>query len=123
MTTLPDPRDMTLEEQYAEVLAAYRDAERLAAAGSETAAYEVRTIGAQLHDLEARLKEQLRGPAPVVAANGPPTTAQLGVLHAACVTLVDSDDRALRRDALRAILPYVARGEDLAFLLGYQTGD
>jgi hypothetical protein len=113
---------MSLEEQYAEVLAALRGAKDLAAQGSETAAHEVAWIGPQLRELEERLAAQHRGPAPITPAAGPPDTGRLMVLHAACVALVESDDRDRRRDALRDLLAYVSRGEDLAFLLGYQTG-
>lgn len=119
MTT--DVRDTPLEEQYAICLDAARDAERLAAAGSVTAARELVGIRASLADLEARLAVEHRGPAPVTAAIEPPSTATLNAMHADCVALVESDDREARRDALARLLPYVARGEDLAFLLGFMA--
>lgn len=114
-----DPLAMTLEQQYAEVLRYLHDAEVLAEAGSQTAAREVGWANVQLRALEERLKVEHRGPAPIET---PPPTPALKDLHEACVTLIESDTRTERRDALGALLPHVSRGQDLAFLLGYQVG-
>lgn len=47
------------------------------------------------------------------------TATVIGVLHPACLVLVDADSTAdERRDALLDLLPYVTRGDDIAWLLG-----
>lgn len=113
--------DLTLEDQYVILLDARGDAMTLAAGGSVTAARELAGIERDLLNVEARIREKHRGPRPVDVHEGPVTQTLLGQIHLDCTTLVESDDREARREALARVLPFVQRGQDLAFLLGYQA--
>jgi hypothetical protein len=116
-------QDMTLEDQYAILIDSRRDAQRLAAGGSVTAARECVSIDRDLAKVEAALREKHCGPRPVDTVTEPLDTATLmAAVHPDCIILVESDDRQSRVEALARLLPYVQRGKDLAFLLGFETG-
>lgn len=110
-----------LAEDYGIILEAIRDAEALAAAGSVTATAELPGLYSARDEQERRSAEAVRGPSPVVTVTETPDTRTVMLIHQDLLVLLDGSDFDARRGALGRVLPYMARGDDLAFLLGYQA--
>lgn len=68
-----------------------------------------RSVGDLVHDV---LNEGLTEVPPW------PDAATLEAMHTDCMTIIDSSNRDDRLEALARLLPYTARGMDLASLLG-----
>lgn len=78
---------------------------------------------ARAQDDVTHWKESLRSTLPwleaQVVAPDYPDRPTLDRMHEDCLTLINSPDPDTRTEALGRLLPYVARGNDLAFLLGF----